>query len=332
MEVAAAQATQIKQHAQSLGFDACRILPVGEAPHADFFDAWLDHGRAGEMDYLRDHRDRRRNPARLADDAGAPFHSLIVLAVDYHQFDLPPTVREDPSRGVIAAYAWGDDYHEIIRPLLYALDTFIRTQSGRTTLGKCLVDTGPVLERDRAHRAGIGFTGKNCCTIAPGHGSWLLLATLLVPEVLAYDLPALQTSPIPVDAVITGLPPEQEYGRWSLPQFTGDPEAGHRATLGTCGHCTRCLDACPTHAFVGPYHLDPLRCIAYWTIEARQPIPASCAPCSATASSAATSARKSVPTIARCRHTRRCSPACTRKHSAWRPHCSTASTPTILTG
>ena len=142
------------------------------------------------------HVDKRRDPALLLEEGpdSEPARSLVVLAVNYHRFDLPPALRDDPSRGVIASYAWGDDYHEIIRPLLYRLDEWLREQTGRTTRGKALVDTGPVLERDWALRAGVGFIGKNCCTISPADsalgqtkGSWLLLATLLVPEVLDYD-------------------------------------------------------------------------------------------------------------------------------------------------
>ena len=111
-------ATRVKIAAQELGFDFCRIAPAGPAPHADFFAGWLERGNAADMHYLARNVDLRRNPARLAGD-GAAFRSLIVLAVNYHLFDLPPAVRDDPSRGVIASYAWGDDYHEIIRPLLY---------------------------------------------------------------------------------------------------------------------------------------------------------------------------------------------------------------------
>jgi epoxyqueuosine reductase len=136
---------------------------------------------------LTRHLEKRRDPALLADRTHGPFETMVVLAVNYHQFDLPSDILDDPSRGIIASYAWGDDYHEIIRPLLYELDAFIRHQTGRTTQGKCLVDTGPILERDWAARAGIGFTGKNCCIIHPTDGSWLLLATLLIPEKLRYD-------------------------------------------------------------------------------------------------------------------------------------------------
>lgn len=250
MQLSSALIQAIRRRAHQLGFDFCSFAPIGEAPHADFFDAWIEAGRAGEMSYLERHREKRRFPALLAEPPSPPFETMVVLAVDYHQFDLPPEVRNDPSRGIIASYAWGDDYHEILRPLLYELDAFIRSQTGRTTLGKCLVDTGPVLERDWAAVAGIGFTGKNCCTIRPAVGSWLFLAVILIPE----HLPAGWTS-------------RREEGR----------KGGKNRPM-TCGRCTRCLSACPTDAFVGPYELDPLRCIAYWTIEARSIIPRSLRP------------------------------------------------------
>jgi len=262
--------TRIKQEAQRLGFDLCRVLPVTVAPHADFFEAWVAAGHAGEMTYLERNIEKRRHPSQLIETGLPEPRSMVVLGVNYAQFALPPALRDDPSRGIIAAYAWGDDYHEIIRPLLYNLDAFICAQTGRTTPGKCLVDTGPVLERDWAQQAGLGFVGKNTCLIHPQLGSWLLLATLLLPETLTYDppLPTLTTEP-PPELVLQGLPPDQAYGTWEIP-LVGDSEQSH---TGTCGRCTRCLTACPTAAFVGPYHLDPQRCIAYWTIEAKTAIP-----------------------------------------------------------
>jgi epoxyqueuosine reductase len=237
--------TAIKQHAGTLGFADCRIAAIGEASHASFFEGWLAEGRAGEMHYLTRNSEKRRRPSLLAGPGAPPFASMIVLSVDYHQYDLPAEVRDDPSRGIIASYAWGDDYHEAIRPLLYEVDAFVRARTGRTTQGKCLVDTGPVLERDWAQVAGLGFTGKNCCTIVPGQGSWRLLAVILVPEALPPDL---------------SLAQQAQAG-------------GRRGRLGTCGNCTRCLDACPTGAFVSAFDLDPRRCISYWTIEAQGPIP-----------------------------------------------------------
>jgi epoxyqueuosine reductase len=275
--------SQIKDYARLLGFDDCRIVATQPAPHADFFQSWVAADRVGEMAYLARHVEKRVEPAHLAEPGAPPLRSLIVVAVNYYQFALPTHVREDPSRGLIASYAWGDDYHELIRPQLYALDAFIRSQTGRHTPGKCLVDTGPVLERDWAHQAGLGFTGKNCCTIQPDTGSWLLLATILVPEILDYDPPLVpvQTSVISSQTVLVGAPASQNYGTWHYqpaaePGSTGEQQAAvvkPKPQLVTCGRCTRCLTACPTAAFVGPYHLDPLRCISYWTIEAQQPIP-----------------------------------------------------------
>jgi len=276
----------LKVEARRLGFDFCRIVKVGEPPHAEFFTRWLGLGRAGEMEYLARNLEKRRNPALLA-EKGPPFRSLIVLGVDHHRFDLAPEILNDPARGIIARYAWGDDYHEIVRPLLYALDGWLRAKTGRSTLGKGLVDTGPVLERDWAHRAGIGFTGKNCCTIHPKRGSWLFLATVLVPGGLGSGPAAVagQSSDSFVEETLAGLPAGGDYGSWQLrwdnkmPSGKGQrgaleiEEESRELPLATCGHCTRCLDACPTDAFVGPFHLDPQRCISYWTIESRRPIP-----------------------------------------------------------
>jgi epoxyqueuosine reductase len=270
----------IQRQAHRLGFDHCRIAPVQEAPHADFFDAWVHSGRAGEMHYLERNGEKRRRPRLLVKPGQPQPRSLIVLAVNHYQFALPPQVRDDPSRGLIASYAWGDDYHEIIRPLLYELDAFIRQQTGRVTPGKCLVDSGPVLERAWAMLSGIGFTGKNCCTIHPQVGSWLLLATILVPETLEHS-PALRNvkmaHPSP-DDVLRGLPWQGDYGRWSLAEsangaLDGQALSAQSPKALTCGRCDRCLAACPTQAFVGPFHLDPQRCISYWTIESRSPVP-----------------------------------------------------------
>lgn len=281
-------ACQIKAEACLLGFDYCRLAPLQQAPHTAFFRKWVAAGRAGEMSYLERQIDKRCTPALLAEPDMPPLRSLIVVAVNHYQFALPASIRHDPSRGLIASYAWGDDYHELIRPRLYELDAFIRQQSGRSTLGKCLVDTGPVLERDWAQQAGLGFSGKNCCTIHPEAGSWLLLATILIPEELDYDpspTPIAATE-IPVAGLLAGAPAQEQYGSWLFPPDPCPPLGGEQQTvndqppsvLGTCGRCTRCLTACPTAAFVGPYHLDPQRCISYWTIEAKQPIPRSLRP------------------------------------------------------
>ena len=261
---------RIKEKARALGFDWARVVPVDAPAHVDFYDRWATPAYTGDMAYLTRNLERRRDPRLLSDET--ELRSIIVLGVNYHQFALPENVRTDPSRGLIASYAWGDDYHDLIKPQLFALDAFIAGQTGRSARGKCLVDTGPVLERDWAMQAGIGFTGKNCCTIRPGAGSWLFLATVMVPEVLAYDPPPEFTGPtVSADAVFAGLPPAVDAGTWTL----ADDGASRP---GTCGRCTRCLTACPTDAFVGPFHLNPQRCISYWTIESHAPIPAALRP------------------------------------------------------
>ncbi len=136
----------------------------------------------------------------------------------------------------------------MIKPKLHALDAFIRERTGRETLGKIFVDTAPVLERDFAEQAGLGFIGRNCCLITPGMGSWTVLAGLLVPERLTID-----------------------DRPWTITELS----TVHRpsSVVPQCGRCTRCLDACPTRAFVAPHVLDARRCSSYLTIELRGPIP-----------------------------------------------------------
>jgi epoxyqueuosine reductase len=259
-------AQQVKSRARALGFDLCRIARPAAPAHVEFFRRWVARGNAADMHSLERFDDRRADPARLVD--GEPARALIVVGVDYRQGALAPEVIADPSRGLIASYAWGRDYHQAMRPLLFELDAFVRAASGRRTHGKCLVDTGPVIERDWAFASGLGFSGKNCCTIHPERGSWLFLATLLVPEALEAD--GVEGAPLsrPADEVIAGLPPRTHFGFWTL-----SPAAGADPPAGTCGECARCLDACPTNAFVGPFHLDSRRCISYWTIETRRPVP-----------------------------------------------------------
>ena len=254
----------IRRWAGELGFDHCRALRVSEAPHWDFFRQWLDRGNAAGMAYLERGAAARRSPAALVLPGQAPLQTLLVLSVDYRQFALPAAVRDDPARGLIASYAWGEDYHELIRPQLNALDQRIRAATGRQQAGRGFVDAGPVLERDFAEASGLAFTGKNCMSIVPGAGSQCFLATLAIPELLPADPGALTEAAAPTpDAVLAGLPGRTHLGVQRLPQ----------AAVGTCGHCTRCLVACPTGAFVGPLHLDARRCIAYWTIETQDLAP-----------------------------------------------------------
>ncbi|MFZ2488494.1 MAG: tRNA epoxyqueuosine(34) reductase QueG [Anaerolineae bacterium] len=240
----AALTALVVETAHTLGFDRVGIAPVGPSPDYARFERWLAAGYDGDMAYLARRALERADPRALLPDA----HSLIVLALNYHQDAVPAAWRADPSRGQIAAYALGDDYHDLLKSLVFELDAALRAASGRSTLGRVFVDSGPVLERSWAQQAGLGFIGKNTCLIAPNLGSWFFLAVLLVPEVLT----------------------EHDASR-ALPELTL-VAAPARAACG-CGACTRCLVACPTDAFVEPHTLDARRCISYLTIEMRGPIP-----------------------------------------------------------
>jgi epoxyqueuosine reductase len=268
---------QIKEQARVLGFDLVGITPLGSPAHGPAFGDWLAAGYHGEMAYLPARAAQRLDPASLAPGA----RSLIMLVVNYNPGP-PPLEWEDPTHGRIARYAWAADYHDVIKSRLYELDAIIRHATGRSVLGKACVDSAPLLERDFAMAAGLGFAGRNTCLITPKLGSWTLLAALLAPEELEYDV-AVQEPPAGPEA--EGPPPAPVAGPLdepdrALPSVTeGDrvlapgPVWSLQTGKGTCGACRRCLVACPTHAFAAPYVLDSRRCISYLTIELRGPIP-----------------------------------------------------------
>jgi epoxyqueuosine reductase len=267
-------ADDVLAYALGLGFDRAGILPIGPPVHAAAFADWLAAGYHGEMAYLAVRAAERGDPTLLAPAA----RSMIVLAARYSPpagagvgNHLPQTEKWPQPLGAgpagsaqvqpvgfqppiptarIARYACSADYHDLLKRRLYELDAFIRQRTGRTALGKVCVDTAPLLERDFAAQAGLGFIGRNTCLITPGLGSWTTLAALLIPEALT-SRPPLPTPKLRASGEGEGL-----VGR-----------------AGGCGRCTRCLDACPTHAFVAPYLLDARRCISYLTIELRGPIP-----------------------------------------------------------
>lgn len=217
----------IKARAREFGFDLCGVASVGPLPESDFLDEWLGRGYAGNMDYIARRAAERRDPGLLL--AGA--RSIIVCAVNYNT-DRPHT-RFDRGRAWVSRYAWGDDYHDTLGARLSDLAAWIEARSGHRS--RSWVDTGPILERAWAERAGIGWTGKNTCTINQGIGSWLFLGSILTTLDLEADR----------------RPPDR------------------------CGSCTRCLDACPTDAFAGPRVLDSRKCVSYLNIEFRGPIPES---------------------------------------------------------
>jgi epoxyqueuosine reductase len=229
---------EVLTHALALGFDAASVVPVGAPIGVDAFTTWLAAGYHGEMAYMADTAAVRGDPHLLAAEA----RSMIVTLVNYHP-GAPPDGWAGPLHGRIARYAWSRDYHDAIKALLFRLDAFIRKRTGRTELGRACVDTAPLLERDFAAQAGLGFFGRNTCLITPRLGSWTFLAALLIPERL-------------------------ENGR-----AVRDPAGVALEARGTCGRCTRCLDACPTAAFAGAHVLDARRCISYLTIESRGAIP-----------------------------------------------------------
>ena len=212
---------RIKAHAFGHGFDLAGIARLGPAETASAFDDWVARGYAGDMHYLPRWADKRR-------DTRLPFAgvtSAIVVALNY---------GGTSPRGPVARYARGDDYHDVMLAKLDTLHEWLGTELGRPVRGKGYVDTGPILERDLARRAGLGWFGKNTNLINPQIGSFFFLGALLVDLELEPDEP-----------------------------FAAD----------RCGTCTRCLDACPTRAFAAPRVLDATRCISYLTIELKGEIP-----------------------------------------------------------
>lgn len=229
--------TLIKQAAAEAGFDLAGIAPagLGDSRELRFFSEWIAAGRAGEMAYMeaRDHQGRLK---RASLEHVAPWaRSVVVCGLNYNTTHPRSAECDDRKRGWISRYAWGPaDYHQVVMERLRRVEARLREQAGDPSLEtRCYVDTGPVVERVFAAYAGVGWIGKNTCVINQRLGSWLFLGVILTSLELAPDLPA----------------PDR------------------------CGSCTRCLDACPTQAFVAPHELDATRCISYLTIEKRGAIP-----------------------------------------------------------
>src|SRR5712691_9984479 len=223
--------------AREIGFDSCRVGVCAPPLHTNEFNEWLRDGAHGEMDYMRRGEEKRHDPQKVLPGA----KSVIVLALNYFQAveaGVSPanskiaadTAATTAARGRIARYAWGDDYHNVITAKLDKIDIFLRQSGGKQ---KCYVDTGPILERDHAAQAGIGWHGKSTMLIDERLGTWFFLAEILT----TLELPA-------------------------------DDPARDR-----CGTCERCINACPTGAITAPHKLDARRCISYLTIELKSSIP-----------------------------------------------------------
>ena len=228
---------ELEAEASRLGFNLMGITTPDPPPHYAVYENWLEAGRHGSMSYLATERARTRrgDPRQIL----AECRSILVLGVRYpasipvslqHGLDKPAL----PSLGRIASYAWGDDYHDILPKRLQTLAGFIEARLGSTIPCRWYTDTGPLLERDLAQRAGLGWIGKNTCLIHPRLGSSFLLAEIL----LTID-----------------LPPD--------PPFTQD----------YCGACMRCIEACPTGCILPDRTLEARRCLSYLTIEHKGSIP-----------------------------------------------------------
>jgi epoxyqueuosine reductase len=218
----------VKNEARRLGFSLAGVTTAEPPPHWPTYERWLSMGRHGTMDYLAD--PRRADPRLVLSEC----RSILVLAVSYA--DPGPAVQKELARptGHVAAYAWGLDYHLVLPERLKTLASFIKTQVGSPVPHRWYTDTGPLLERDLAQRAGLGWIGKNTCLIHPKIGSNFLLTEILLGIELEVDEP-----------------------------FRAD----------RCGKCTRCITACPTSCILSDRTLDSRRCLSYLTIENRNEIP-----------------------------------------------------------
>ena len=211
----------IIEQARALGFDLCGIASAERHPKLSRLAEWIAAGRAGEMTYLADSADERSDPANVLQSV----RSVVSLGVVYN--------TAEPVASVVSRYAWGDDYHDVVRTRLTSLLQWMADRAGKGFEAFSCVDNGPIQERVFAEQAGLGWIGKNTCLINPDLGSWLFLAEVLTNVDLEPDRPGVDQ----------------------------------------CGSCTRCLDACPTGALVNAYELDATRCISYLTIETRGALP-----------------------------------------------------------
>jgi epoxyqueuosine reductase len=227
----------VEERARALGFDLCGVVRAEKFPELTRISDWLERGFAGEMKYLAD--PRRSDPAAVLPG----WRSAVVCAMNYNtalprSTDAAARGESDEPRGWISRYAWGRDYHEVLRERLNALTVELKQRFPEPIEARAHVDTGPVDERVLARHAGLGWVGKNTLLLNRDIGSYFFLGVILTtlelqPAVAASDM----------------LPPD------------------------LCGSCRRCIDACPTGALVEPYVMDARRCISYLTIELRGGIP-----------------------------------------------------------
>jgi epoxyqueuosine reductase len=219
----------VKNKAEELGFLACAVLSVDflseEQPH---FEKWLNQDFYGEMGYMVRNSDKRLDPRLLVENA----RTMIIVLQNY----FPEEIQHDPEAPVLSKYAYGRDYHLVLKGKLNKLLAFIQKEIPSCN-GRAFVDSAPVLERAWARRAGLGWVGKNSNLISPDHGSFFFIGEIILDAELPYDQP--------------------------------------EPVRDRCGTCTRCLDACPTRAIVADRVVDARRCISYQTIELKGNLDAS---------------------------------------------------------
>lgn len=217
---------KVKAEARRQGFSLTGVTTPDPPAHVDFFQEWIRAGYHGEMGWMASERslNRRSDPREILPDC----QSILALGFPY------PFPAQVDGRGNISSYAWNQDYHQVLWKKLEKIVKFLEDQLGKPVSNRWYTDTGPILEREIASRAGLGWIGKNTTLINPRQGSFVFLAEILL-----------------------GIPLKPD------PPFSGEH----------CGTCTRCLDACPTGCLVEPYTLDANRCLSYLTIEHKGYLP-----------------------------------------------------------
>ena len=225
MDLKHTYAQWIKEEASRLGFESCGISKVRFLEEeANHLESWLKKGFHGKMQYMENHFDKRLDPTKLVSGAKS------VISLSYNYF---PEAQQNSSTYKISKYAYGEDYHHVVKDKLKELTHFIRENIGEVG-GRAFVDSAPVMERSWAQQSGLGWIGKHSLLIQKGKGSFYFLAELIIDLELESDTPF----------------------------FTNH-----------CGCCTKCIDACPTEAIVANQVIDASKCISYFTIELKEELP-----------------------------------------------------------
>jgi len=220
----------LREKALNLGFDLFGVVPVSLSKTIEIYRDWLNKGYAGTMEYLERHSELKEDPRNLLPET----ISMVALGCNYNTGN-PSKESQEPSKARISRYAWGDDYHKIIHSKLKALEYYLCNELNVANHTRSFVDSGPVLEREMAQRAGLGWFGKHSNLINVEKGSWFFLAEMLVDVELKIDEPFTRVD---------------------------------------CGTCTSCIEACPTGAIIADRTVDARLCISYLTIENKGAIPA----------------------------------------------------------